>query len=90
MKEKIKSFFERYGSANVVYENGGKLFLNKGSADSYGVSTTKEYKRADVEKLDNANPKNKASQNGKTTENTDVIGNENIAGNGDNNTNPQT
>lgn len=45
IEEKIESFFRRYPGSTEVHENGGKLFLNKGVADSYAKTETKKYER---------------------------------------------
>lgn len=37
MNEKVKSYFERYKSHDVVYETRGKLFHDKGSALSHAA-----------------------------------------------------
>ena len=45
---KLQSFFERHSLADIVYENGGVLFFDRGAADSYGKSQTAEYTRAQI------------------------------------------
>lgn len=50
----VKSYFERYPNSNEVFENGGKLFHERGAADSYGQSETTRYTRQQVEKEEEA------------------------------------
>lgn len=49
---KVNSFFERYPNSNEVFENGGKLFHDRGAADSYGKSETKKYIRESARATD--------------------------------------
>jgi hypothetical protein len=43
--EKIKDYFNRYPQSQEVYENGGVLFHDQGSAESYGKGETTRYTR---------------------------------------------
>jgi hypothetical protein len=45
---RLKDFFTRYSTSDLVYENGGVLFLNRGEADSFGKGKTAEYTREQV------------------------------------------
>ena len=48
MKDKIKSYFDRYPNSNECFENGGILFHTSGAADSYGKGDTTKYTRAQL------------------------------------------
>jgi len=48
--DKIKDYFKRYPKSEEVFENSGKLFHTRGSADSFGKGETKRYTREQIEK----------------------------------------
>lgn len=48
---KVKDHFERYTNADVVFVSGGKLFLTKSAAESYGTGDVKPVKRNNIESL---------------------------------------
>lgn len=47
----VIDYFERYPHSEECYENGGILFHDRGSADSYGKTETEKYTRTSL--LDN-------------------------------------
>jgi hypothetical protein len=58
MNEKVKSYFERYKSHDVVYETRGKLFHDKGSALSHAAGEkVVTYTRADAKAAASKKPK---------------------------------
>ena len=48
---KVKDHFERYTNADVVFVSGGKLFLTRSAAESYGAGDVKPVKRNNIESL---------------------------------------
>ena len=48
---KVKDHFERYTNADVVFVSGGKLFLTRSAAESYGTGDIKPVKRNNIESL---------------------------------------
>lgn len=48
---KIKNHFERYTNADVVFVSGGKLFLTKSAAESYGSGVVMPFKRDSFESI---------------------------------------
>lgn len=49
-RKKITDHFRRYTATEVVYESGGKLYLTRSAAESYGDGTVREYSRGMAEK----------------------------------------
>lgn len=47
--DKILDFFKRHPKATEVFEANGKLFLNRGAAESFAADV-KRYTRADLKK----------------------------------------
>lgn len=48
---KIKNHFERYTNADIVFVSGGKLFLTKSAAESYGTGVVMPFKRDNFESI---------------------------------------
>lgn len=65
LKSALEDYFKRFETSKEVYENGGKLFHDRGSADSYGKTETAKYTRSQLTKVETLDSEEKEVLNDK-------------------------